>query len=243
MIFMKNYIFISFILTIFLFGCKNEDSKLLLQQQELLEFTWDSKTATIIAMYHSNKVKYKGLYQFNNNLYESYKLVKEDFQNNAGKILSLYKELGYIYGYGTEKLASDIENAKDKNDETLKINLINKYLILINESIFREIIKYKSKGFHYTYIEPGVELEKKEYKLGEIVKANLFVKATDSTQKPLFILKNGHVIDSFDNRGNAVYTVIADKKGKFEVKGILVYQIGGITNIDSTNFEFEYIVK
>ena len=238
---MKDFIFIIIFFTFFLFGCENEERKLLLQQQEQLEFSWDTKTADIIAMYHYNKVKYGSLYQFNNDLYESYRLMKEDFQNNADKILSLYKDLGY--GYKVDELASEIKNAKDKNNKNLKIYLINRYLILTDQLVYREIMKYKSRGFHYTYIEPGIELEKEEYKIGEIVKANLFVKASDTTQKPFFVLSSGTIIDSFDNKGNAVYTVIADKKGKFEVKGRLFCPKGGSTEFDSTDFKFEYIVK
>ena len=233
------------LLLVFLIGCKNNENDLLEKQQKLLESQMFSISGDIKALYFYNKNKYWELNQTYEKLNKSYYIVKNDFENNINEIndiISFYKQQGYTNLY--VDFSSDIKEVLNTKDECLKTYILNNYLILINDLLDSEIKKSLSRGFHFTNIKPYIELEKKKFSLGEEVKAKIFIKATDTTQKPLYLIHNGIVLDSFNYEGDGVYSVFADKKGNFKVKGILLFpKSGSLTEIDSCGFEFDYIVK
>ena len=59
---MKYNLIVLVIILIFSIGCNNNENQLLLKQQELLEYHMDRKSADIVAIYMSNKIKYGGSY-------------------------------------------------------------------------------------------------------------------------------------------------------------------------------------
>jgi hypothetical protein len=234
------------ILSLILFpNCKNKEENLLLKQQKLLESQLFSKEGNIKALYLYNREKYQDLNQKYEILNISYQNIKNDFENNLYEIdnlISYYKKQGFTNLY--VDFPSDIKQELKTEDKDLKTYILNNYLILMNNILDNEIKRNISKGYHFTNIKPFVKLEKKRYSVGEKVKAEIFIIATDTTQKPLFIVNNKTVLDSFDNEGNGVYSVYAEKRGSFKVKGVVLYpKSGSYTQIDSSRFEFDYIVK
>ncbi|PID88332.1 MAG: hypothetical protein CSB06_00830 [Bacteroidia bacterium] len=99
-----------------------------------------------------------------------------------------------------------------------------------------------AKSYKFTDLNAIVKAEKGYLLAGERYTAQIFVGASDSTQKPEIILDNGKRVDSFDNMKRGIYSVQASGYGEHVLKGNIVVNKPGSTEKDSFPFETSYLV-
>ncbi len=99
-----------------------------------------------------------------------------------------------------------------------------------------------AKSYKFTNLNAIVKTEKGYVLSGETYTAQIFVGASDTTQNPVIILDNGTEIDSFDNQKRGIYSVRTGAPGIYTLKGKILVQRPGTSELDSFPFESQYQV-
>ena len=96
--------------------------------------------------------------------------------------------------------------------------------------------------YKFTNLNAIVKSDKGYVLSGERYTAEIFVGAQDTTQRPVIMLDNGTMIDSFNNEGKGIFTTNAGGYGIHTLSGKIIVQKPGSTELDSFPFSTEYQV-
>jgi len=120
----------------------------------------------------------------------------------------------------------------------LKTDILNTEYETVNK-LYTQI---EAKSYKFTDLNAIVKADKGYVLSGETYTAQIFVGASDTTQRPSIQLENGTLIDSFDSKGRGIYSVKTSGYGIFPLKGKIFVNKPGSTELDSFPFETEYQV-
>jgi gliding motility-associated protein GldM len=120
----------------------------------------------------------------------------------------------------------------------LKTDVLNVESEAIN-NLFGQV---DAKSYKFTDLNAIVKAERGYVLSGETYTAQIFVGASDTTQRPVIKLDNGTILDSFDNKGRAIYKVKTSGYGIHPLKGLIYVNKPGSSELDSFPFETEYQV-
>jgi gliding motility-associated protein GldM len=125
---------------------------------------------------------------------------------------------------------------------TLLTKLKTDILNIESDAINHLIQRVDATSYKFTNLNALVMSDKGYILSGEKYEAKIFVGAQDTTQKPVIILDNGTRIDSFDSEGKGIYKITPSGYGTFDLKGKILVQRPGSSEIDSFPFATTYQV-
>ncbi|NPA67109.1 MAG: gliding motility protein GldM [Chlorobi bacterium] len=173
--------------------------------------------------------------------------VLADVPSAKGIIKSMKDNLntGNIKGEGGEEKTWQIANF-DQLPLVAAITMLTKFKtdVLNSESdaINTLLAQVDAKSYKFTNLNAIVKTEKGYVLSGETYTAQIFVAASDTTQRPTIVFDNGTTVDSFDSQGRGIYSVKTGAPGIYTLKGKILVQKPGTSELDSFPFESQYQV-
>lgn len=111
-----------------------------------------------------------------------------------------------------------------------------------SDAITTLLAQVDAKSYKFTSLNAIVKTDKGYVLSGETFNAQIFVGASDTTQKPVIKLDNGTILDSFDNQNRGIFSIKTGSPGIYNLKGQIFVQKPGTTDLDSFPFEYPYQV-
>ncbi len=173
--------------------------------------------------------------------------VLSDVPSAKGIIKSMKDNLntGPVKGEGGEVKSWEVANF-EQLPLVAAITMLTKFktdvLNAESDAINTLLAQVDAKSYKFTSLNAIVKTDKGYVLSGEPFSAQIFVGASDTTQKPTIKLDNGTIIDSFDNQNRGIFSIKTGAPGVYSLKGQIFVQKPGTTDLDSFPFEYPYQV-
>lgn len=150
-----------------------------------------------------------------------------------------------VKGEGGEKKSWQLANF-DQLPLVASITMLTKFktdvLNAESDAINTLLAQVDAKSYKFTSLNAIVKTDKGYVLSGEPFTAQIFVGASDTTQKPIIKFDNGTTLDSFDNQNRGIFSIKTGSPGVYNLKGQIFVNKPGSTEKDSFPFEYPYQV-